>query len=81
MAIPITLLSKGSNAHQLAFLKAIQVVGPRRALVAPPRWAAVLGGWRPSIDKSATMTTQLTIFSAPLDAAGRAQLAKLLSAK
>ena len=33
VAIPVTLLSKGTNAHQLAFLKAIQVAGPRRALV------------------------------------------------
>ena len=82
MAIPITLLSDGSGERQLAFLKAIQRCGPRRALVS----STTLGtssstGSSQSIDKSATMTTQLTVFTAPLDAAKRAQLAKLLKAK
>jgi hypothetical protein len=81
MAIPITLLSKGTNAHEMAFLKAIQVGGPRRALVASTILAGDSTGGRPSIDTSSTMTIQLSIFSAPLDAAGRAALAKLLSAK
>jgi hypothetical protein len=81
MAIPITLLSKGTNAQQMAFLKAIQVTGPRRALVS----SAILAGnatvGQPSANASSTMTTQLSIYTAPLDAAGRAALAKLLSAK
>jgi hypothetical protein len=81
MAIPITLLSKGTSAQQLAFLKAIQVGGPRRALVISTILTGTATGGQPSIDTSSTMTIQLSIFSAPLDAAGRATLTKLLSAK
>jgi hypothetical protein len=81
MAIPISLLSKGSNAHQMAFLKAIQADGPRRALVTSTTLTGDAGNGQPSIDASSTMTVQLSIFSAPLDAAGRAALAKLLNAK
>jgi hypothetical protein len=81
MSIPITLLSKGTSAHQLAFLKAIQVAGPRRALVLSTILTGAGTSGQPSIDTSSTMTIQLSIFSAPLDAAGRATLTKLLSAK
>ena len=81
LAIPITLLSKGTNPAQLAFLKKIQVEGPRRALVTSTTLTSGASAGRASIDASAAMTTQLTIFSAPLDAAARAQLLKLLSAK
>jgi hypothetical protein len=81
VAIPISLLSKGTNARQMAFLKAIQVDGPRRALITSTTLTGSATGGQPSVDASSIMTIQLTIFSAPLDAAGRAALAKLLSAK
>ena len=76
LQIPITLLSKGPAKAQLLFLKAIQVTGPRRALVS----STTLGGGS-SIDKSSNMTTQLNVFLAPLSVAAQAQLAKLLAAK
>jgi hypothetical protein len=81
MAIPVTLLSSGTNRNQLAFLKAIQVTGPRRALVTSTAMTSSSTTGAASIDDSATMTTQLTVFTAPLDAAAQAQLTKLLSAK
>jgi hypothetical protein len=81
MAIPITLLSTGTSAHQLAFLKAVQVQGPRRALVSSTNLGGGSAGGGSAVGKSTTMTIQMTIFTAPLDAAGRKQLLKLLSAK
>ncbi len=78
MTIPVTLLCKGSSTNRLAFLRAIQVGGPRRALVTA---TTVAGAGTVSVDKSATMTIQLSVFSTPMSAAARAQLAKLLSAK
>jgi hypothetical protein len=81
VAIPILLLSKGTDTHQMAFLKAVQVDGPRRALITSTILTGGTAVGQPSIDASSTMTIQLTIFSAPLDAAGRAALAKLLGAK
>ncbi len=80
LSIPVTLLCKGTNKKLLAFLKAIQVNGPRRALVSATTLAGA-GSTNGSIDKSANMTIQLSIFSAPMSAAARAQLAKLLSTK
>ncbi len=80
MSIPVTLLCKASSKHLLAFVKAIQVTGPRRALVSTTTLAAV-GAGAGSIDESATMTIQLSIFTTPMNSAERAQLAKLLSAK
>lgn len=80
MSIPVTLLCKASSKHLLAFVKAIQVTGPRRALVSTTTLAAA-GAGAGSIDESATMTIQLSIFTAPMNSADRAQLAKLLSAK
>jgi hypothetical protein len=65
----------------LAFLKAIQVTGPRRALVLSITLGNSSSASGPSIDKSAVMTTQVTVFTAPLDAAAQAKLVKLLSAK
>ena len=81
VSIPVTLLSTGSNKGQLAFLKAIQVGGPRRALVISTNVGTGSTAGGASIDKSSTMTTQLTIFSTPLDASARAQLLALLRAK
>ena len=76
VAIPVTLASTGSGPNQLAFLRAIQVDGPRRALVTSTQLTPATGT---SLDGSSTMTTQITVFSAPLTAQARAQLVKLLS--
>lgn len=80
MSIPVTLLCKASSKHLLAFVKAIQATGPRRALVRTTTLGSA-GAGAGSIDESATMTIQLSIFTAPMNSADRAQLAKLLSAK
>ncbi len=78
-AIPITLSSVGSAANQLAFLKAIQVDGPRRALVTSSQLAPGAQSQSTSVNASCTMTTQLTIFTAPLTPVELAQLEKLLN--
>jgi hypothetical protein len=65
-AIPVTVISSGSLTHELAFLKAIQTLGPRRALLTSTQFAPRGGGAQgASIDRSATVTVQLTVFSAP----------------
>jgi hypothetical protein len=65
-AIPVTVISSGSLTHELAFLKAIQTLGPRRALLTSTQFAPGGGGAQgASIDRSATVTVQLTVFSAP----------------
>jgi hypothetical protein len=79
VAIPITVVATGLSSNQLAFLTALQVTGPRRALVtavqiAPPSGGEAVGG-----DAESTMTLQLTVFSAPLTPAAQAELEKLLS--
>jgi hypothetical protein len=74
VSIPITLASTGATADQVAFLKAIQEDGPRRALVTSVTMGSVSGN-------SGTMTVQLNVFSAPLSAAAQAQLEKLLTGK
>ena len=78
-AIPVTLISTGGVQNQLALLKAIQVDGPRRALVVSTQLAPPTGTTVTSTDASSTMTTQLTVFSAPLSPQAQSQLKKLLS--
>ena len=78
-AIPVTIVSTGSAVDQLAFLKAIQVDGPRRALVISTALTPASGATTASIDASSTMTTQLSVFTAPLSSTAQAQLEKLLS--
>jgi hypothetical protein len=75
-AIPITLVATGRATDQLAFLKAVQVDGPRRALVSSTQFAPVGDGT--SIDASSTMTVQLSIYTAPLTPKQTAELVKLL---
>jgi hypothetical protein len=83
VAIPVTLASTGLGADLLGFLKAIQVDGPRRALVNSTTLGtgAGAGPGDGTIDGWSTMTIQLTVFSAPLTAAAQAQLEKLLTGK
>ena len=77
--IPVTLTSTGSVMNQLAFLKAIQVDGPRRALVTSTQLAPASKSATASVDASCTMTTELTVFTAPITPLQLAQLEKLLS--
>lgn len=76
--IPVTLVSTGSAGGQLALLQAIQVAGPRRALVNSTQLAPASGADNASIAGRCTMTTQLDVFSAPRTASAQAQLDKLL---
>jgi hypothetical protein len=64
-AIPVTVVSSGSFAHELAFLKAIQTLGPRRALVTSTQFAPGTGAVTAALDTATTATAQLTVFSAP----------------
>lgn len=81
VAIPITLISTGAAKDQLAFLHAIQVTGPRRALVASTTIGSAASAKGGTTDTASTMTVQLSVFSTPLTAAARAQLENLLSGK
>ncbi len=78
--IPITVTATGLGRHDLAFLRAIQWSGPRRALVTAsqlsPSGAAAAG-----INGPCTLSLTLTIFSAPLSPTAQAALEKLLSGK
>lgn len=75
-AVPITIVSTGSALQQLFFLRDVQQVGPRRALVTSTAMVPTNEG---TIEGSATMTTQLTVFSSPVDAATREQLRDILA--
>jgi len=75
-AVPITIVSTGTALQQLFFLRNVQQVGPRRALVTATSMVPTNEG---TIEDSATMTTQLTVFSAPVDPAIRKQLKDLLT--
>jgi hypothetical protein len=75
-SIPITVISTGALAHQEAFLKAIEVTGPRRALITSAQLTATAGD---SLDSSTSLTTQLTVFSSPRTPQELAQLQKLLN--
>lgn len=80
-SVQVTVQSSGSLAHQLAFLNDIRTAGPRRALLTSTQFTPGLGSKVASIDGSAALTTQLTIFSAPQTPEQIAQLKKLLSGK
>ena len=74
-AIPVTVTTTGPALQQLYFLRDIQEVGPRRALVTS---TSIVPLGEDAIDVSSTMTIQLTVFSAPLSDATQAQLADVL---
>lgn len=74
-AIPVTVTSTGAALQQLYFLRDIQEIGPRRALVTSTSIVPVTEG---AIDAASTMTVQLTVFSASLSDAAQAQLADAL---
>jgi hypothetical protein len=78
VSIPVTLISDGSAADELAFLHAIRVTGPRRALVTSTALAVGATTGATSIEASCTMTVSLTVYSAVRTGAEQAEYAKLL---
>jgi hypothetical protein len=78
-SVQVTIQSTGSLAHQESFLHAVQVAGPRRALITATQLAPASGGKTSSLDAATNVTTQLTVFSAPQTPDQVAQLNKLLS--
>jgi Tfp pilus assembly protein PilO len=74
-AVPITIISTGTALEQLFFLRDVQQVGPRRVLVTS---TAVVPTDNGTIDNSSTMTTQLLVFSSPVDRETRSRLRDLL---
>ena len=78
--IPISLVATGLGKNDIAFLKAILVTGPRRALVTASQLAPS-GGAATGIDGPCTLTLTVTVFSAPLAPTAQAALQKLLSGK
>ncbi|QNK80363.1 hypothetical protein [Nakamurella sp. PAMC28650] len=81
MQIPVSLVVTGLGKNDIAFLKALQVTGPRRALVSAIQLAPSGGGTATGIDGPCTLSLTVTIFSAPLSPTGQAALQKLLSGK
>ncbi len=78
----ITVNATGLGRHNLAFLRAIQWTGPRRALVTAVQLApSSADGTRAGIDGKCNLTLTLTIFSAPLSPSAQGDLEKLLSGK
>ncbi len=79
--IAITLSATGLGSNAMKFLKAVQVTGPRRALVTASQLAPSGTGASGGIDGPCTLSLTLTIFSAPLTPTAQAALTKLLSGK
>ncbi len=88
-AIPVTLTTTGPAKGQIAFVGALQQVGPRRALVVSTTLAPVgatgsagsAGSATTSIAVSSTMTTLITVFSAPVSPDDQAKLDRLIAGK
>jgi hypothetical protein len=80
-SIPVTLVTNGDLPGQLAMLKEIQTVGPRRALVTSTQFSPGSTAITTSIDKSVTMTVQMQIFVAPQTPQAEAQLKKQLGSQ
>jgi Tfp pilus assembly protein PilO len=76
--IPVTIISTGTLADQIAFLNAIET-GPRSALITSTQLAVGGGAVVASIDAGASVTTQLAVFSAPQSPQQAAVLEKLLN--
>lgn len=80
-SVQVTIQSTGTLTNQLTFLSAIRTEGPRRALVDSAQVTAGAGAKTSSINSSASVTTQLTVFSAPQSPAQIKQLKNLLNGK
>jgi hypothetical protein len=77
--IQVTVTSRGTMAHQLAFLDDIRTTGPRRALITSIQLTPGVATSTAASTSAVTLTSQLTIFSAPRSAAEITELKKLLS--
>jgi hypothetical protein len=79
-SIPINLVSSGTLPQNRAFLKAIQSVGPRRALVTAAQFApGTTGSATPAAVGQVNMTLQLLVYVAPQTPADEAALQRQLA--
>jgi len=78
VAIQVTVTSDGPAARQVAFLHAVQAVGPRVALVTN---VGLTAGTTTNGGATWTMTTALTVFATPKSTADRARIETLLHQK
>lgn len=76
LAVPIVIQTKGPVLSQLYFLRDLQEVGPRLALVTST--AMTTEGQLDEADDVFTLTTQLTVFASELSESDREQLAEVL---
>lgn len=79
LAIPVTVVVEGSLEGHRALLRAVQVDGPRRALLTSVVVAPATGAATASVTAATTMTMQLQVFVAPLSPADEAALSQLNS--
>ena len=77
--IRITLVTTGTAPNQTNYLKTLQTTGPRRALIASTQLIPTAGPNTTPQNTPYTMTTELTIFTAPQTPENRTQLQKLLT--
>jgi hypothetical protein len=78
-AVQVQLVTQGSLNNQRRFLSLVQYAGPRRALISGVQLSPGTGSKVASVDSSARMTTQLTVFSAPQTPDEIARLKRLLA--
>lgn len=78
-SISVTLTSVGPAAKQYEFLRLLQDVGPRRALITSTTLTPASGSQVGSIDPAASMVTVMTVYSAPTTPQAQAELQKLLT--
>lgn len=76
-AITVTLLTQGPQQHQIDFLRALRS-GTRRVLVTSTQLNVPTDARAGTVDARTTMATQVTVFSAPMTTAQRAQLRTML---
>lgn len=78
-SMQLTVQSSGSLTDQMAFLTAVRTLGPRRALITAMQVSPGTGAKAASVNRSASFTTQLTVFSAPRSPDQIRRLNKLVS--
>ena len=80
-AIPISVTSTGTLEANRSLIRAIQKVGPRRALVTSAQFAPAGGGKVQNIDTVSAMTLQVQIFVAPQIPADEKELLNQINGK
>jgi hypothetical protein len=78
LTVPITIQTSGPDLAQLYFLRDLQEVGPRRALVTSTAFVAPTDSDASAGGDVVDLTTQLTVFTSSLSATDREQLAEVL---